>query len=79
MTDQPATPLATLEMACQVGRDAGLEYVYCGNVPGQADESTRCPTCQTVLIERTGYTVRKNVISDGQCPRCARPIPGIWR
>jgi len=78
MTHAPATPLSTLEMACEVGRQAGLEYVYCGNVPGQADESTRCPNCHTLLIERVGFTVQSNRLRAGRCPQCSKNIPGIW-
>lgn len=78
MTAVPATPLATLELACRLGREAGLKYVYCGNAPGQADERTRCPACSTVLIDRVGFDVRGNTLVKGACPACGEKIEGIW-
>ncbi len=79
MTDTPATPLETLDKACQLGAEAGLRYVYCGNVTGCADERTYCPSCEEVLIDRVGYAVRNVVIADGHCPDCNEPIKGIWK
>lgn len=76
--ETPATPLATLERAGELGREAGLKYVYCGNVPGQADECTRCAHCQNVLIDRRGFRVENIFIEDGACPHCQTPLEGIW-
>ena len=78
MTSTPTTPLGTLQMACRLGREAGLEYVYCGNAPGEADESTRCPHCQSMLVERRGFRVESNQLKQGRCPKCHLAIPGIW-
>jgi len=55
MSDTPPTPTKTLECAWRIGRDVGLHYVYVGNVPGHDTESTRCPSCGAVVIERYGY------------------------
>jgi pyruvate formate lyase activating enzyme len=78
MTTVPSTPLRTLEQACRLGKEAGLKYLYCGNVAGQADESTYCPACNEMLIERMGFTVRSNRLADGCCPTCRTPIEGVW-
>jgi pyruvate formate lyase activating enzyme len=78
MTSAPSTPLRTLEQACQIGQKAGLKYVYCGNVAGQADESTYCPACHEMLIERVGFTVRSDRLADGCCPTCRTRIEGVW-
>ncbi len=78
MTDVPSTPLAKLEEACRIGLDAGLKYVYCGNVPGLADENTYCPQCKAKLIERVGFSVRANRLKDGACPDCGRSVEGLW-
>jgi len=79
MAKTPGTPLAKLEEACRIGVEAGLKYVYCGNVPGQADERTRCPQCGEVVIDRVGFTVLANHMKDGACPACGAAIEGIWR
>jgi pyruvate formate lyase activating enzyme len=78
MDHTPSTPIETLELACRLGREAGLRFVYCGNVPGAADESTRCPACGTMLIERMGYFIRRNDLADGRCPKCGETIEGVW-
>ncbi len=77
LTDQPRTPVATLRRARQIGIDAGLKYVYEGNVPGEGGESTYCPGCGKLLIERHGYSVEANLIKDGRCPGCSAAIAGI--
>jgi pyruvate formate lyase activating enzyme len=73
------TPVATLEEAWKTARDEGLAYVYIGNVPGHPSESTVCPKCRTVLIERIGYTVKGSRLRDGKCEQCGHPVPGIWK
>ena len=59
MTDPPPTSAKTLLRAAEIGQEAGLHYVYAGNIPGRVGEyeSTLCPNCQTPLIERTGYVI----------------------
>jgi pyruvate formate lyase activating enzyme len=78
MSNLPGTPLATLETACRIGLEAGLKYVYCGNVPGRADERTLCPSCGQVLIDRVGFAVRGNNLKGGACPKCDVRIEGVW-
>jgi len=78
MTEAPSTPLETLELACAIGKEAGLNHVYSGNVPGQTDESTYCPNCHRKLIDRTGFSVRRISIEDGRCPQCHTPLAGVW-
>ncbi|HOT72347.1 MAG TPA: AmmeMemoRadiSam system radical SAM enzyme [Anaerohalosphaeraceae bacterium] len=77
MEDIPPTPPKTLERAYEIGRQAGLRYVYIGNLPGVRAESTYCYNCGALLIEREGYTVKSNVIEDGACPRCGAVIAGF--
>lgn len=74
----PPTPIRTLERAWQIGKDAGLEFVYIGNVPGHRYDNTYCPTCGTLLIQRLGFDVLRNALRDGRCPKCAREIAGVW-
>lgn len=76
MTDVPPTPLATLRRAEQVGREAGLSYVYVGNVTEEAN--TYCLACGEWLIRRHGMGVVANRVAAGsRCPRCGAPVAGI--
>jgi pyruvate formate lyase activating enzyme len=82
MADRDRTPVDTLLRAAEIGTEAGLNYVYAGNVPGRTKnwEDTRCPHCQTTLIRRWGFQIFENrITSDGKCPECQTAIPGIWR
>jgi pyruvate formate lyase activating enzyme len=74
----PPTPVPILERAWHVAKEAGLAYVYVGNVPGHRLENTCCPDCQALLIRRWGLNVTSYRLDHGRCPRCERPVPGIW-
>jgi pyruvate formate lyase activating enzyme len=74
----PPTPLVTLERAKAAADAEGLHYVYIGNVPGHPAESTYCPKCRKVVVERVGYTVGAMHIKNGKCRFCSTPIPGVW-
>ena len=78
MKNLPRTPVSSLERAYEVGKKAGLHFVYLGNVRGHDWENTFCPHCGATLIERRGYTVLSNIIKDGKCPKCGTAIPGVW-
>ncbi len=81
MREPEDTSARTLRRAAEIGYRTGLHYVYAGNRPGQVGpfENTRCPTCQTTLIERLGYVVLSyRLTEDGHCPDCHTPIPGLW-
>ena len=74
----PPTPVATLERAWQIGREAGLEFVYTGNEPGHQHNNTYCPACGALLIRRWGFDVVEYKLDARKCPRCAQLIPGVW-
>lgn len=81
MTDPPRTSVETLLRAAEIGQEAGLRYVYAGNVAGRLPEyeNTYCHQCRTLLIERFGYVIRSYLITaQGTCPNCKAKIPGIW-
>ena len=81
MTENPNTTAEQLIRACEIGREAGLRYIYAGNLPGRVGrwENTYCPSCDELLVERYGYIIRQmKVASDGQCPKCRAKIPGVW-
>jgi len=77
MKNLPPTPVESLLAARKAAMDAGLRYVYIGNVHRMGGE-TRCPSCGALLVQRLGYTVKQNRIRDGACPVCGTPIAGIW-
>ncbi|MEJ2583402.1 MAG: radical SAM protein, partial [Acidobacteriota bacterium] len=70
LTDLPPTPVATLERAWEIGREAELNFVYLGNLPGHPGENTVCPGCGEILIRRMGFQVLENRIGKGSCPDC---------
>ncbi len=81
MLEPSPTSVATLLRAAEVGEEAGLRYVYAGNLPGRTKgyEHTTCPNCHTVLIERTGYVIQSyRLTAQGACPKCGTTIAGVW-
>jgi pyruvate formate lyase activating enzyme len=78
LTNLPQTPIATLERCRKVAMDAGVRYVYAGNVPTHPGENTYCHHCKEVLIERVGFRIAANRIKDGKCHKCGTAIPGVW-
>jgi pyruvate formate lyase activating enzyme len=81
MQENANTTAEQLMRACEIGRDAGLRYIYAGNLPGRVGrwENTYCPACDALLVERYGYLIRQmNVTAHGQCPICSTQIPGLW-
>ena len=78
LTNLAPTPVSTLEKAKSVARNAGLNYVYIGNVPGHQGETTFCPVCKQAIIVRKGYTVTENNLLEGRCPFCKAEIEGVW-
>jgi len=77
MKDVPCTGAELLHRGLDIGQEAGLKYVYAGNIPGES-EDTRCPVCGEVQIERLGHRVMRNSIIDGHCSKCGSAIAGVW-
>jgi pyruvate formate lyase activating enzyme len=75
--DSTSTPVTSLERAEEIGKAAGLHYVYLGNVPGSKSESTFCYNCGRILIERFGYNIAANHIENSCCPDCGTEIAGF--
>jgi pyruvate formate lyase activating enzyme len=81
MTASRSTTAADLRRAAEIGRTAGLRYVYAGNLPGAVGdlEDTRCPGCGAVLVARHGYQVKISALGgDGRCAACGSAIAGFW-
>ncbi len=68
--------MASLGKAYNIGKEAGLHYVYLGNVPGVKTDKTYCYKCGKLLIDRLGYNVISNKIKDKTCPDCGTKIAG---
>jgi len=75
--DSVPTPASSLERAYEIGKSAGLHYIYLGNVPGAKSESTFCYKCGRMLIERIGYRIIANHIKNSRCPDCGTEIAGF--
>jgi len=71
----PPTPISLLEKAKKIGEEAGLRFVYVGNVPGHPDQNTYCPGCKALLIERDGLSLVASHIQTNVCPRCHEGLP----
>lgn len=78
MLHKPYTPLETLQRAYFIGKEEGLYYIYIGNVPGNETENTFCPQCNTLLLERYGFSLLRNNLKEGACPNCGFSVSGVW-
>ncbi len=77
LTNLPPTPTETLDQTRRIGMEAGLKYVYIGNIPGNEGEHTYCPNCGKIIINRSGYWIGKIKIKDRHCKYCGSIIDGI--
>ena len=80
LNDRRPTSPADLDRAYGAGRDAGLQFVYAGNLPGRTGgrENTYCPSCDALLIRRHGFHIQENRMKGACCPDCRAAIPGVW-
>jgi pyruvate formate lyase activating enzyme len=78
MLNRPATPRTTLERAYAIGVEAGLRYVYVGNLIDAKRSSTFCPQCGEMVVSRTGYQVKPRWEVAGHCPACGAGVAGVW-
>ena len=76
-TSAGPTEVSSLQKAEQIGKEAGLRYVYMGNVSGSRAESTFCYNCGRILIERVGYHINNNNIINSCCPDCGTKVAGF--
>ncbi len=81
MLDRPSTSPETLLKAYEIWKQEWLRYIYLWNLNMPKYETTYCPTCNTPLVERSGFVgenVKVNWDTEGVCPKCGTQIPGIW-
>lgn len=78
MLDTPSTPPATLRRARQIAHANGVRYAYTGNVHDSHGQSTRCPHCDALLIERDWYELGRWGMTGGRCTWCGSQIPGVF-
>jgi pyruvate formate lyase activating enzyme len=77
MLDRPPTPAATLRRAAAIGRAAGLDHVYVGNLPVEGGEDTLCPQCGAAVIRRQGFRLLASALKGGACRACGKGIAGV--
>ena len=78
MTETPPTPAESIHRAAEIGRSAGLKYVYSGNLPGDPGENTNCARCGRLLIGRCGFSIERLDLKGSACPDCGTPLDGIF-
>ncbi|MCR4666973.1 MAG: AmmeMemoRadiSam system radical SAM enzyme [Desulfovibrio sp.] len=77
MANHPSTTSDQLQTAWRIGKEAGLNYVYMGNLASPVGGNTYCPSCKALVVERTPWKIL--FPPHGHCPKCGTPIPGVWR
>jgi pyruvate formate lyase activating enzyme len=77
-SDSKPTPMKTMQKAVSLGKKAGLNYVYLGNIYGESDV-TVCPNCGKKVLVRRGFWLMENNINDSKCRFCGEPIAGIFK
>ena len=77
MNDLPPTSAESVRRGREIGLEAGLKYVYTGNLPGDDGESTFCPQCGQRVIHRQGYTIMEYRLQQGRCSKCQTAIDGV--
>ncbi|MBM4307567.1 MAG: AmmeMemoRadiSam system radical SAM enzyme [Deltaproteobacteria bacterium] len=78
LTHLSPTPISMLETAFEIAKNTGLRYVYIGNVPGHAQNSTFCPSCNRRIIHRTHFDVLEMNVANGKCKFCNASVAGKW-
>ncbi|MDP4240056.1 MAG: AmmeMemoRadiSam system radical SAM enzyme [Bacteroidota bacterium] len=78
LSELSPTSETVLIRAKEIAMKSGLKYIYIGNIPGLHDENTRCPACKRMLVERSGFVVKRNLIRHGLCGFCREPVAGVW-
>lgn len=78
LLDVPPTPPHTIYRALDIAAEMGLKFLYAGNIPDDRYSHTHCPSCDTVLVKRSGYFTEIADLSGSKCGSCGTGIPGVW-
>ena len=78
MRNLPPTPAETLDRARALALAEGLKHIYIGNIARPGSEDTCCAACGEMLVERRGYTILRNTVTGGKCPKCGTAVYGVW-
>jgi pyruvate formate lyase activating enzyme len=73
------TPSEDLQQAYETAKNAGIRFVYTGNLPGASGENTHCPSCRKTLIGRVGYRILSHAMDGNRCQFCGTVVPGLFR
>jgi pyruvate formate lyase activating enzyme len=76
--EPPSTPIDSVHRACLIGNEAGLKYVYSGNVSGDEGENTVCSNCKKLVIKRHGFRIIDNFLSGPACSHCGQKLEGLF-
>jgi pyruvate formate lyase activating enzyme len=79
MTGLPRTPARSVTEACGIGQEAGLKFIYAGNIRDGNGECTYCDSCQALVIKRRGFQVLENHLRGNKCQNCLRPLAGRFK
>jgi pyruvate formate lyase activating enzyme len=74
MTGVPRTPMKTMDVAFDIAKKAGLEFVYMGNVQAGDRDDTFCPSCGASVIVREGFSLSRVALAEGRCARCGHSL-----
>jgi pyruvate formate lyase activating enzyme len=75
MADAKPTPTSTLLTCHGIAKEAGLRFVYLGNIPHGDYDNTYCPSCHTLVVERYGFSARVKGMEKGKCTKCGTTLP----
>lgn len=78
MMDTPPTPKETLDRAREQAMEAGIRFAYTGNVFDTRRQSTYCPACGELLIERDWHELGRYHLRGNRCGSCNEAIPGVF-
>ena len=78
LLDTPITDTGLIFDVLQTAKETGIKYLYGGNIASDKWSNTTCPSCEALLIERSGYYTQVRNMSAGTCTNCGEKIAGVF-